>query len=113
MDRAFSFFFFFLIYFYFSVLEFCLYDVTGFPGSGVTDRWEPPCGCWELNLGSLEQQTVFLTTEPSFQPLDSFLKVIFFVCNFAVVVCCCYCCFGFRNRLSPCSPGCPGTCSVD
>ena len=23
------------------------------------------CGCWELNLGSLEEHSVLLTTEPS------------------------------------------------
>ena len=26
-----------------------------------------PCGCWELNLGFLEEQSVLLTTEPSLQ----------------------------------------------
>jgi hypothetical protein len=25
-------------------------------------------GCWELNLGPLEEQAVFLTSEPSLQP---------------------------------------------
>ena len=34
---------------------------------------EPPCGCWELNSGSLEEQSVLLTTEPSLQPLFRFL----------------------------------------
>jgi len=29
---------------------------------------EPPCGCWELNSGPLEEQSVLLTTEPSLQP---------------------------------------------
>ena len=28
---------------------------------------EPRCDCWELNLGPLEEQLVFLTTEPSLQ----------------------------------------------
>jgi hypothetical protein len=27
----------------------------------ITDGCEPPCGCWELNSGPLEEQTVFLT----------------------------------------------------
>jgi hypothetical protein len=27
------------------------------------------CGCRELNLGPLEEQTVLLTAEPSLQPL--------------------------------------------
>jgi hypothetical protein len=34
-------------------------------GTGVTDSCEPPCGCWELNPEPLEEQPVFLTTEPS------------------------------------------------
>jgi hypothetical protein len=33
----------------------------------MTDGCEPPCGCWELNLGPLEEQTVLLTTETSLQ----------------------------------------------
>jgi hypothetical protein len=35
----------------------------------ITDGCEPPCGCWELNSGPLEEQSVLLTAEPSFQPL--------------------------------------------
>ena len=31
------------------------------------------CGCWELNLGPLEEQQAFLTTEPSLQPLKLYL----------------------------------------
>ena len=41
---------------------------------------EPPCGCWELNSGSLEKQPVFLTTEPSHQLLFSFFTT-FDVCT--------------------------------
>ena len=37
----------------------------GSPGAGVTDGCEPLCECWELNLGPLEQQLVFLATEQS------------------------------------------------
>ena len=33
----------------------------------ITDVCEPPCGCWELNSGSLEEQSVLLTAEPSLQ----------------------------------------------
>jgi hypothetical protein len=33
-----------------------------------TDGCEPPCGCWDLNSGPLEEQSVLLTTEPSLQP---------------------------------------------
>jgi hypothetical protein len=38
----------------------------------ITDGCEPPCGCWELNSGPLEEQSVLLTTEPSLQPQDDF-----------------------------------------
>jgi hypothetical protein len=29
-----------------------------------------PCDCWDLNLGSLEEQAVLLTSEPSLQSHD-------------------------------------------
>jgi hypothetical protein len=29
------------------------------------DDCEPPCGCWDLNSGPVEEQSVLLTTEPS------------------------------------------------
>ena len=35
--------------------------------TGITDRCELPCGCWELNLGHLEEQPMILTTEASLQ----------------------------------------------
>jgi hypothetical protein len=35
---------------------------------------EPPCGCWELNSGPLEEQLVLLTTKPSLQPLSLTLE---------------------------------------
>jgi len=31
----------------------------------ITDGCEPPRGCWELNSGPLEEQSVLLTAEPS------------------------------------------------
>ena len=34
----------------------------------ITDGCEPPCGCWELNSGPPEEQSVLLTAEPSLQP---------------------------------------------
>jgi hypothetical protein len=40
----------------------------------ITDGCEPPCGCWELNSGPLEEQSMLLTAEPSLQPLNKFLK---------------------------------------
>lgn len=35
----------------------------------ITDGNEPPCGCWGLNSGPLEEQAELLTSEPSPQPL--------------------------------------------
>ena len=34
----------------------------------ITDGCEPPCGCWELNSGPLEEQAMLLTSEPSLHP---------------------------------------------
>ena len=44
----------------------------------ITDGCEPPCGCWGLNAGPLEEQSVLLTAESSLQ-LSSlfFLRKIF------------------------------------
>ncbi|XP_075811678.1 all-trans retinoic acid-induced differentiation factor isoform X1 [Microtus pennsylvanicus] len=34
----------------------------------ITDGCEPPCGCWELNSGPLEEKPVLLTAESFLQP---------------------------------------------
>jgi hypothetical protein len=34
----------------------------------IKDGCEPPCGCWDLNSGPLEDQSVLLTLESSLQP---------------------------------------------
>jgi hypothetical protein len=39
----------------------------------VTDGCEPPCGCWDLNSGPPEEQSVLLPAEPSRQPLSCIL----------------------------------------
>lgn len=49
-------------------------DSTKWPIAAVTDGSEALCGLWELNLGSLEEQPVFLTTEQSFQPWQLIFK---------------------------------------
>jgi hypothetical protein len=33
----------------------------------ITDGCEPPCGCWDLNSGPSEEQSVLLPAEPSRQ----------------------------------------------
>lgn len=39
------------------------------PGIGVTDGREPPCGFWELNCGSLQEQQLSLSSGPLLQPM--------------------------------------------
>jgi hypothetical protein len=43
----------------------CMHIYVRVSDIGVTDTCELPCGCWELDLGPLEEQSVLLTTEPS------------------------------------------------
>jgi hypothetical protein len=78
----------------------------------ITDGCEAPCGCWELNSGPLEEQSVLLTAEPSLQPNDAnsffcFLFLFVFVLVFCLFVCL------FGDKVSLYSPGCPGTHFVD
>ena len=40
----------------------------------ITDGCEPSCGCWELNSGPLEEQSVLLRAEPSLQPWKLVLR---------------------------------------
>jgi hypothetical protein len=40
----------------------------------IIDGYEPPYGCWELNSGPLEEQSLLSTYEPSLQPIKGFLK---------------------------------------
>lgn len=35
--------------------------------TGAIDSCELPCGCWEMNLCPLEEQSVLATADPSFQ----------------------------------------------
>ena len=44
----------------------------------ITDGYELSCGCWELNSGSLEEQSVLLSTEASSLQPDFTLRFIFF-----------------------------------
>ena len=52
----------------------CMYVFVQMFGPEVTDSCELPCGCWELNLCPLEEQSVLLTTEPGLQPRDSYVE---------------------------------------
>jgi hypothetical protein len=53
----------------------------------ITNGCEPPCGCWELNSGPLEEQLVLLTTEPCLQPRSFFLFVCLFFVFFLLLFC--------------------------
>jgi len=46
---------------------------TGSSGTGITDGCERQCGCWELNLGPLEEdlRVILVTTDSSLQPLST------------------------------------------
>ena len=57
------------------------------------DGCEAQCGCWDLNSGPSEEQSVLLTTEPSLQPFTqvlrqgNFLELLLF-CFIALVSLC-------------------------
>jgi hypothetical protein len=40
----------------------------------IADGCEPPCGCWELISGPLEEQTMLLISESSLQSEDMIFK---------------------------------------
>jgi hypothetical protein len=46
----------------------CLQTHQKRASDSITDGCEPLCGCWELNSGPSEEQSVLLTTESSLQP---------------------------------------------
>jgi len=48
----------------------------------ITDGCEPPHGCWDLNSGPLEEQTVLLTAEPPLQLHDHICCASIFTVNF-------------------------------
>jgi hypothetical protein len=72
-SRLFFFFLFFLrfIYYYISVHCSCLQTHEKRSSDLITDGCEPPCGCWDLNSGPSEEQSVLLTAESSPQPFSS------------------------------------------
>lgn len=63
--------------------------ILGFPGVGVIDDYEPPCGFWESNPGSLQEQQGFLTTETSQQP-HSFLFILIMDIFIFLIICLIY-----------------------
>ena len=51
----------------------CLQTLQKRESDLVIDGCEPPHGCWDLNLGPSEEQSVILTAEPSLQPAKAAL----------------------------------------
>jgi hypothetical protein len=52
---------------------------------------EPPCDCWDLNSGPLEEQSVLLPVETSSQPLFYFILFYFILFYFILFyVCGCF-----------------------
>jgi hypothetical protein len=60
------------IYYYIQVYCCCPQTHQKRASDLITDGCEPPCGCWELNSGPLEEQSVLSPAEPSRQP-ETFL----------------------------------------
>jgi hypothetical protein len=56
----------------------------------ITGGCEPPCGCWDLNSGPTEEQSVLLPAEPSHQPHVFSFFVFLFVCFVFVLLFCFY-----------------------
>jgi hypothetical protein len=73
------------IYFIIFLMHWCEVDRSSI------DSCELSCGCWELNLGRLDEQPVLLTSELSLQP--QYLN--------------------FLDKFSLCIPGLPGTHCVN
>jgi hypothetical protein len=72
-------FFFFKIYlfiYYIQVHCSCFQTDQKKASDPITDACELPCGCWDVNSGPLEEQSVLLTAEPSLQALE-----VAFLCN--------------------------------
>ena len=54
----------------------------------IMDGCEPPRGCWDLNSGPSEEQSMFLTAEPYLQPtmgLQDGTSTCQVACNFHMV----------------------------
>jgi len=71
----------FIMYISYSFLPACMPAGQKRAPDLIIGGYEPPCGCWELNSGPLEEQTVLLTSEPSLQPLMIIFIIYIFYCG--------------------------------
>jgi hypothetical protein len=74
-----------LIYiFILCILMLCLPTYQKRESNPITDGCEPPCSCWGLNSGPLEEQPVLLTSEIFLQPPSLLFKkkrfIYFIIC---------------------------------
>jgi hypothetical protein len=53
----------------------CLQTLQKRESDLMTDGCKPPCGCWDLSSGPMEEQLVLLTAEPSLQSRVFLFKV--------------------------------------
>jgi hypothetical protein len=52
----------------------CLQTHTKRASYLITGGYEPLCGCWDMNSGPSEEQSVLLPAKPSLQPQSRVLK---------------------------------------
>jgi hypothetical protein len=72
----------FLLKFTFILCTLCFACVLRVSDLGVKDHCELLCGCWELNLGLLEEHSILLTAEPSLELV--FLKIVY-ICMYMYI----------------------------
>ena len=73
----------------------------------ITDGREPPCACWELSSGPLEEKPLLLTAGPSLQPLLLLLFTYIFYESFGAFT------GGVYVHVYACSHACGHTCCLD
>ena len=69
----------FFKYLFIVYIAFCLHVFQQAKGGAldlIIDGSEPPCGCWKLNSGPLEEQPVLLTSESSLQTKEIFIVLL-------------------------------------
>ena len=70
------------MYYVYSILLACIPSGQKKAPDLITDGCEPPCGCFELNSGYLEEQPVLLTTEPTLATTIFFFLLVCFETRF-------------------------------
>ena len=63
------------------------------PGNRVALCYDPPCGCWELNLDPLQEQQLLFPVQPCLRSPPCFLKTLFLSPMHPYLVAMLNCCF--------------------